>query len=158
MNHNVPSRGDLLSVQSYGFAQPAPDAIALHRASQRLFDAPAEPADAEAIGAKKNSELAARPPAPFAIHRVVFNAMHQPAGARQIERGASDARETVASLLPALREYFASTLALHARAKPVFLVAGAHVRLKCPFRHRSLSSAWLALLGGGLRARIRFEA
>jgi hypothetical protein len=32
------------------------------------------------------------------------------------------------------------------------------VRLKCPFRHRSLSSAWLALLGGGLRARIRFEA
>ena len=73
-------------------------------------------------------------------------------------RSPSDPRETVASLLASCREYFASTLCLHARAEAVLLVAGAHVRLKCPFRHRSISSAWLALLGGGLRARMPFEA
>jgi len=50
MNHNVPSRGNLLSMQPYDFADAAPYAVALHRAAQRLLDAPAEPADVEAIG------------------------------------------------------------------------------------------------------------
>ena len=85
MNHDVPSRGDLLSVQSKNFAEPAADAVAPDRAAQRLFDAPAEPAEIEAIGAKKNRELAARPPAAFAIHRVVFGAAQQAAGAGKIE-------------------------------------------------------------------------
>jgi hypothetical protein len=41
----------------------------------------------------------------------------------------------VASFLPALREYFASTLALHSRPEAVLLVAGAYMGLKRAFRH-----------------------
>jgi hypothetical protein len=102
-----------------------------------------------------NSRLVRRRPSRYTAS---YSARRTRRQARGKSSGASDARETVAPLLAALCEYFASTLCLHARAKPVFLVAGAHVRLKCPFWHRSLSSAWLALLSGGLRARIRFEA
>ena len=67
MNHDVPSRGNLLSMQSHNFAQPAPDAIAPHRGAQRLLDAPAEPAEIEAIGAKKsvNSRLDRRRPSRY---------------------------------------------------------------------------------------------
>jgi hypothetical protein len=85
MYDNVPSRSDLLSVQPQYFAGAAPDAVAPDRAAQRLLDAPAEPADVEAIGAKKNHELAARPPAPIAIDRVEFGAAHQAQGARKIK-------------------------------------------------------------------------
>jgi hypothetical protein len=73
-------------------------------------------------------------------------------------RGASDARETVASLLAALREYFASTLTLHACTEAVLLVAGAHVRLICAFRHRSLSSAGWPLSAADCAHRRRFAA
>ena len=140
MNHHVPSRGNLLSVQSHNFAQPPPDAIAPHRPAQRLLDAPAEPAAFEAIGAKKNGELAARPPPPVAIHRVVFRAVHQPAAPRKSSRGASDAREAVTPFLAAFCKNFSSTLALHPCAESVLLVAGAHMRLIRTFRQRSLSS------------------
>jgi hypothetical protein len=66
---------------------------------------------------------------------------------------ALDARETVASLLAALRKDFPSTLALHACAEPVLLVTGAHMGLKGAFRQRSLSSAfagWAILSASGL--------
>jgi hypothetical protein len=72
-------------VQPENFAEPAPDAIAADRAAQRLFDAPAEPAETEAIGAKKSGELAAGPALAVAIDGVVFGAAHQAAGARQTE-------------------------------------------------------------------------
>jgi len=85
MNDDVPSRSDLLSVQSYNFAEPAADAVAPDRAAQRLFDAPAEPAEIEAIGAKKSRELAARPLPALAIHRVVFDAAQQAAVAGKTE-------------------------------------------------------------------------
>lgn len=55
--------------------------------------------------------------------------------------GASDARETVASFLAALRKDLASTRVLHACAEAVFLVTAAHMRLKGAFRQRSISSA-----------------
>ena len=86
MNHDVPSRGNLLSVQSQNFAQPAPDAVAPDRAAQRFLDAPAKPAEIEAIGANENSELAARPAPSLAIDGVVFSAAHHAAFARQTER------------------------------------------------------------------------
>jgi hypothetical protein len=110
------------------------------------------------LGRRKtvNSRLVRRRPSRYTASYSARRTSRQARG--KSSRGSSDARETVASLLAALREYFASTLALHACAEAVFLVTGAHVGLICPFRHRSLSSAWLALLGGGLRARIRFEA
>jgi hypothetical protein len=50
MNHNIPSWGDLLSVQSQHFAEASPDSVAPDRVTQRLFDAPAEPTVFEAIG------------------------------------------------------------------------------------------------------------
>ncbi len=56
-------------------------------------------------------------------------------------RGKSDARETVAPFPAALRKDFSSTLALHACAEAVLLMAAAHMRLKRAFRQRSFSSA-----------------
>jgi len=85
MNYNVPSRGNLLSVQPENLAEPAANAVAPDRVAQRLFDAPAKAAESEAIGAKKNRELAARPAAGVAIHGVVFDAAHETAGAGKIE-------------------------------------------------------------------------
>ena len=85
MNYNVPSGSNLLSMQSYNFAQSTPYAIAPHCVSQSLFDAPAEPAKIEAIRTKEYSELGAGSPPPLAIDRVVFGAAHQTAGARKAE-------------------------------------------------------------------------
>ncbi|HTA52999.1 MAG TPA: hypothetical protein VK757_09435, partial [Candidatus Acidoferrum sp.] len=55
-------------------AQPSPDAVTPDGTAQRLLDAPAEPAQLEAIGAYENSELAARTAPALAIHGVVFGA------------------------------------------------------------------------------------
>ena len=57
----------------------------------------------------------------------------------------SDARETVAPLLPAGCKYFPSTLALHSCAESVLLMSAAHMRLKRPFRQRSFSSAFRSI-------------
>lgn len=54
-------------------------------------------------------------------------------------RGGSDARETVAPFLAALRKDFPSTLALHACAEAVLLMTAAHMRLKSAFRQRAIS-------------------
>jgi len=85
MNYDVPSRSDLLSVQPNDFAQPSANAIAPHGAAQSLLDAPAEPAELQAIGAKKNGEFAARSPPAVAVHRVVLDAAQQSAGTGKIE-------------------------------------------------------------------------
>jgi len=85
MNHDVPSRRDLLSVQPYNFAEPAANAVAPDSAAQRLLDAPAKPAAIQAIGAKKNGELAARSPPSSLIHRIVFDTAQQAAGTGKIE-------------------------------------------------------------------------
>jgi hypothetical protein len=84
MNHYVPSWRNLLSVQSYDFADSPADAIALYRAPQRFLDAPSEPAFIEAIGAKKNGKFSARPAAAFAIHRVILRPAHQASSAGKI--------------------------------------------------------------------------
>ena len=75
-------------------------------------------------------------------------------------RARSDARETVAPLLAAGCKYFPSTLALHSCAEPVLLMSAAHMRLKRPFRQRSLSSAFRSIslaityhAPGGFRSR-----
>jgi hypothetical protein len=72
-------------VQPQNFAEPPPNAIAPDRIAQRLFDAPAKPADVEAIGAEKNSELAAGLAASHFIYRIIFRAANQAAGARKSE-------------------------------------------------------------------------
>jgi len=85
VNYDVPSGSNLLSVQPQNFAEPPPNAIAPDRGAQRLFDAPAEPADVEAIGAEKNSEFAAGLAASRLIHRVIFRAADEPAIARKTQ-------------------------------------------------------------------------
>jgi hypothetical protein len=85
MNHDVPSWGNLLSMQSDYFAEPAPDAVTSNSAAQCLFDAPAEPADAEAIRSKEDRKLATRFAAAAAIYSVIFNATHQSADTGKLE-------------------------------------------------------------------------
>ena len=85
MNHDVPSRSNLLSVQPYNFAEPAADSVAPDSAAQRLLDAPAEPAAIQSIGAKKNGELATRPPPCALIHRIELGAVQQAAGTGKFE-------------------------------------------------------------------------
>jgi hypothetical protein len=84
MNHYVPSWRNLLSVQSYDFADSPADAVALYRAPQRFLYAPSKPAFIEAIGAKKNGKFSARPAAAFAIHRVILRPAHQASGTGKI--------------------------------------------------------------------------
>ena len=75
-----------------------------------------------------------------------YTASYSPRRTNRLARGkppgASDARETVASFLSALRKDFASTRALHACAEPVLLMSGAHMGLIGAFRQRSLSSGF----------------
>jgi len=85
MNDDIPSRGNLLSLEPHDLAKSASDTIAPDCAAQRLLDAPTEAAVSEAIRAKKNGELAACSPPAVPIHRIVFGAAHQTAGARKIE-------------------------------------------------------------------------
>lgn len=80
-----------------------------------------------------NSRLVRRRPSRYTASYSARRTRRQARG--KSRRGASDARETVASLLAALREYFASTLALHPRPESVLLVAGAYMGLKRAFRH-----------------------
>ena len=57
--------------------------------------------------------------------------------------------ETVAPLLAALRKNLAPALAFHACAKPMLLVARAHMWLESAFRQRSFSSTtWAGLYSG----------
>src|SRR5579863_9952831 len=49
-----------------------------------------------------------------------------------------DGRKTMASLFASSREHLAAPFGLHARAKPMRLVATAHLRLKRAFRQRTL--------------------
>ena len=55
-----------------------PDAVAYHRAAQRLFNAETEAAHRQLVGAKKNCEVGTGPAFPGAIHGVEFAAPHQP--------------------------------------------------------------------------------
>lgn len=63
-------------------------------------------------------------------------------------RGESDARETMAPFLAALRKDFSSPGALHACAKAVLFMTASHMWLIRPLRQRCFSSAILASLRG----------
>jgi hypothetical protein len=74
MNDDIPSRGNLLSVEPHDLAKPAPDTIAPDCAAQRLLHAPPEAAVSKAIGAKKNGEFTACSSPAVPVHRIVFGA------------------------------------------------------------------------------------
>ena len=63
------------------FAHAPLDAVAYHRATQRLLHADAETAVCQSIGAKKDKELGTRTPLTAAVHCLVVGAAHNPRGA-----------------------------------------------------------------------------
>src|SRR5215472_3347773 len=84
MYHDVPSGRNLLPVQSQNFSHPAPNPVAHNRRPQSFFHAHPEAPALKPVFARKNYEIPARTPPPFAIHRVKFRAPHQPRFARPI--------------------------------------------------------------------------
>src|SRR5579871_4768736 len=91
-----------------------------------------------------NSRLALRRPSRYTASYSTRRTKRQALGK---VRDASDAGKAMASFFAALRKNFASTLALHARAETVLLVATAHVGLKCAFRQRIFSLSILTHTG-----------
>ncbi len=67
------------------FPQPPPDAIAHHRASQRLFDTEPEAALRQLVRAKKYSEVGTRAALPGAIYGIELAFAHQSGRARKIQ-------------------------------------------------------------------------
>jgi len=70
---------------SHDLPHPSSDAIAHHRAAQRLLDAEAEAALRQLVGAKKNSEVGTRPALPRAVHGVELAPPHDPRRAGKIQ-------------------------------------------------------------------------
>ena len=85
MNDNVPSRCYLQAMTTNRFAQAAANAIANYSAAERFFNAEAEAALRQLIGAKKNGEVRTGTPASGAIHGVEVSAADETRGARKIQ-------------------------------------------------------------------------
>src|SRR5271168_2347679 len=85
VNDDVPSCGYLRAVATHDFANPPPNAIAHHRATERLLDAEAKAGLRQSIGAKESSEVGTRAALTGAVHGVKISAAHQPRLARKIQ-------------------------------------------------------------------------
>ena len=83
VNHDVPSCGYLLLVAAYDLAQPSPNAVAYHRASQCLFDAETEAASRQLVASNKGGEVGTRQALAGAVNRVEIAASHQARFARK---------------------------------------------------------------------------
>jgi hypothetical protein len=70
---------------AYDLANAPPDAVAHHRAAQRFFDAEAEAARRQLIGAKKNCEVGTGSALSGAVHGIEIAAPHQPRLARKFQ-------------------------------------------------------------------------
>jgi len=69
----------------HDLAHAPPDAVAYHRAAQRLFNAETEAAHRQLVGAEKNCEVRTGPAFPGAVHGIEFTAPHQPRLARKLQ-------------------------------------------------------------------------
>src|ERR1700719_350566 len=78
VNHDVPSCRYLLAMPAHDLSHAPPDAIAHHRAAQRLLDAETEAAARKLIRAKKKGEVGTRAAFPGAVHGIELSAPHQP--------------------------------------------------------------------------------
>src|SRR5215469_16536786 len=78
VNHDVPSCGYLAPVAANHFAQTPPDAVAHHRAAERLLNADAKAALWQFVGAQENCEVGTRAAPSGAVHGVKLAAPHQP--------------------------------------------------------------------------------
>jgi hypothetical protein len=67
------------------FAHASADAIAHHRAAQRLLDAESEPALRQFICAKKYSEVGTRAALAVLVDDIKLSAPHQPRLARKLQ-------------------------------------------------------------------------
>jgi len=76
MHYEIPSRRDLLPMDPDDLPHPSPDAIAHHRAADRFFDAEAEAALRQLVGAKKYSEVGIRAALACAIHGIKLSPPH----------------------------------------------------------------------------------
>ena len=85
MNDNVPSRCYLQAMTTNRFAQAAANAIANYSAAERFFNAEAEAALRQLIGAKKNGEVRTGTSASGAIDGVEISAADQARVARKIQ-------------------------------------------------------------------------
>jgi len=68
---------------AHDLSDSSPDAIAHHRPAQRLFDAEAEAAHRQLIGAKENCEVGAGSALSGAVYGIELAAPHEPRLARK---------------------------------------------------------------------------
>ena len=87
MNHNVPSWWYLQTMTTNGLPQATTNTIAHYRAAESLFNAEAEAALRQLIGAKKSNEVRAGTPSAGAIDSVEISAAHQARVARKLKAG-----------------------------------------------------------------------
>jgi len=87
MNHNVPSWWYLQTMTTNSFPQATANTIAHYRAAESLFNAEAEAALRQLIGAKKSNEVRAGTPSAGAIDSVEISATHQARVARKLKAG-----------------------------------------------------------------------
>jgi len=85
MNNNVPSCWYLQTMTTNGLPQATTNTIAHYRAAKSLFNAEAEAALRQLIGAKKSNEVRAGTPSAGAIDRVEVSAAHQARVARKLK-------------------------------------------------------------------------
>ena len=85
VNDDVPSRRYFRTMTTNGLPQTAANTIAHYRAAQSLFDAEAEAAAGQLIGAKENGEVRTGAPASGAIDGVEISAADQARVARKIQ-------------------------------------------------------------------------
>jgi hypothetical protein len=69
----------------HDLSHASPDAVADHRAAQRLFNAETETAHRQLVGAEKNCEVGTGPALPGTVHGIEFAAPHQPRLARKLQ-------------------------------------------------------------------------
>src|SRR5277367_1021441 len=85
MYHDVPSRGYLLPVAADQFAHAPSHVVAHHRASQGFFNAEAEAAQRQPVGANENSKVGTRAALRGLIDAIKFRLAHQPRLARKLQ-------------------------------------------------------------------------
>ena len=85
MNHNVPSWWYLQTMTTNSLPQATTNTIAHYRAAESLFNAEAETALRQLIGAKKSNEVRAGTPSAGAIDSVEISAAHQARVARKLK-------------------------------------------------------------------------
>ena len=85
MNDNVPSWWYLQTMTTNGLPQATANTIAHYRAAESLFNAEAETALRQLIGAKKSNEVRAGTPSAGAIDSVEISAAHQARVARKLK-------------------------------------------------------------------------